>query len=205
MLIGVASKSRITRSGAAPASHARSRASARASRIRSSSLSPTFSSTRLAVDTDATFPNSAPCPARTARSETQLPPSAAITARSHRTRPGSLAERRSRVPARAPDRPSVSPSRCAVSASSTVPARDDRPLPSATTSTVLKDALLVTFKMNLLDGWIAWFATATLPAQADDSALPRHDSPPRTVDRGTCAQRLLGLYHGALTRKRRTG
>ena len=71
----------------------------------------------------------------------------------------------------------MSPSRCAVSASNAVPARDERPLPSATTSTVLKDALLVTFKVNLLDGWIAGLATAILPAQADDSALPRHHTP----------------------------
>src|ERR1035441_4893639 len=39
--------------------------------------------------------------------------------------------------------PSVSASRCAVSASSTVPARDDKPVPSATTSTDPKDVLLV--------------------------------------------------------------
>jgi len=31
--------------------------------------------------------------------------------------------------------------------------------------------------VNLLDGWIAWFATAILPAQADDSVLPRHHTP----------------------------
>ena len=43
--------------------------------------------------------------------ETQRPPSATITARSHRTRPGSWAERRSRVPSRAAHSPSVSPSR----------------------------------------------------------------------------------------------
>ncbi len=42
-----------------------------------------------AVATDARFPNSAGCPASTARSETQRPPSAAITARSQSTLPGS--------------------------------------------------------------------------------------------------------------------
>ena len=68
----------------------------------------------------------------------------------------------------------MSPSRCAVSASSTVPARDDRPLPSATTSTVLNDALLVTFKVNLLDGWIV--------ASQPQSCPPRRTiQPPRTT------------------------
>jgi hypothetical protein len=71
----------------------------------------------------------------------------------------------------------VSPRRCAVNASNAVPARDDKPLPSATTPTVLKDAFLVTFKVNLPDGWIAWFATAILPAQADDSTLPQPHDP----------------------------
>ena len=143
----------------------------------STCTSPIESSTRRAVGTDATLPNSAPWPASTARSETHRPPSAAITARSQKTQPGSWAERRSRVPAKAADRASVSPRRCAVSASSTVPARDDKPVPSATTSTVPNVALLVTFKVNLLGGWIVGFATSILPAQADNSALPRHHPP----------------------------
>jgi mRNA-degrading endonuclease RelE of RelBE toxin-antitoxin system len=74
MLIGVASKSRTTRSGAAPALQARWRASARARRIRSIPASPTESNTRLAVEIDAISPNSAGCPASTARSETHRPP-----------------------------------------------------------------------------------------------------------------------------------
>src|ERR1035437_983934 len=79
-----------------------------------------------------------------------------------------------RAPASAPARPSGGPSRCAVNASSTVPAREDNPVPSATTSTVPKDVLLLTFKVNLLDGWIAGLVTAILPAQADVPALPHH-------------------------------
>ena len=94
------------------------------------------------------------------------------------------AQRRSRVPASAPDRPSVSPSRCAVNASSTVPAREDNPVPSATTSTVPKDVLLLTFKVNLLDGWIAGLVTAILPAQADVPALPHHPARSATGECG---------------------
>jgi hypothetical protein len=53
------SKSRITRSGATPAFHARARASARAWQIASISASPTDSSTRRTVEMDATSLNSA--------------------------------------------------------------------------------------------------------------------------------------------------
>ena len=66
-----------------------------------------------------------------------------------------------------------------MSASSAVPAREDNPGPSAATFTVLNVALPVTFKVNLLSGWIAGFVTAILPAQADVSALPRHYTPRR--------------------------
>jgi hypothetical protein len=72
-----------------------------------------------------------------------------------------------------PLRPSVSPRRCAVSASSAVPAREDRPLPSASTSTVLNEAFPITFKVNLLSGRIAGLVTAILPAHADVPALRR--------------------------------
>jgi hypothetical protein len=75
-------ESRITRPGAAPAFHARSRARVRARRTRSICACPIDSSARVAVATDATFPNSEGCPASTARSETQRPRSAVITARS---------------------------------------------------------------------------------------------------------------------------
>jgi hypothetical protein len=134
-VIGVASKSKITSAGAAPAAHARSRAWARAMRTRSSSTGPIQSSTRRAVETDATSPNSAGCAASATRSDTQRPPSASITARSHSTRPGSCTERRSRVSASAHPNASVSPSRCAASPSNAVPARDERPVASARTST----------------------------------------------------------------------
>jgi hypothetical protein len=52
-------------------------------------------------------------------------------------------------------------------------------VPSASTSTVLNDALPITFKVNLLSGWIAGFATAILPAQAD--VQPFETPAPRTV------------------------
>jgi hypothetical protein len=43
-------------------------------------------------------------------------------------------------------------------------------VPSASTSTFANVALLITFKVNLLSGWIAGLVTAILPAQADVSA-----------------------------------
>ena len=114
----------------------------------SSSRSPTLNSVRRAVETDAISPNSAGCPASTARSETQRPPSAAMTARSHNTRPGSCAERRSRVPVITRPSSSQSPRRCAVNASSAVPAREDNPVASARTSTVPNDKRPITFKVT---------------------------------------------------------
>jgi hypothetical protein len=66
-----------------------------------------------------------------------------------------------------------------VSASKALPTRDDKPVPSASTSTVPNDALPITFKVNLLSGWVAGFATAILPAQADDPALQRRHIPHR--------------------------
>jgi hypothetical protein len=47
---------------------------------------------------------------------------------------------------------------------------------SASTSTVPKVVFLITFKVNLLSGWIGVFANAILPAQADVSGLPRRDT-----------------------------
>ena len=87
-MIGVASKSKITSVGAAPAAHARSRAWARAARRRSNSGSPIDNMTRRAVETDATLPNKAGCAPSAIRSDTQRPPSASITARSPNTAPG---------------------------------------------------------------------------------------------------------------------
>jgi hypothetical protein len=151
-VIGVASKSRITCAGAAPAAQARALACARAARRRSSSASPIDSSTRRAVETDATAPNSAGCEPRATRSDTQRPPSASITARSQNTRPGSCAERRSRVSPSAQPSASVSPSRSAASGNSAVPARDDNPVPSARTSTFWMPERPITFKVRLLSG-----------------------------------------------------
>src|SRR5664279_4063619 len=98
-----------------------------------------------------------------------------VASKSRITRSG--AEPRSRVPARASTSPSVNPSRCAVSASSAVPTRDESPVPSAATSSVLTVVILVTFKVHLLSGRVAGLVTAILPAQADDSAHPHHHSP----------------------------
>jgi hypothetical protein len=82
-----------------------------------------------------------------------------------------------------PLNPSTSPSRCGVSASSAIPAREDKPVPSAATSTVPNVASSITFTVNLLSGWIAGVATAILPAQADASAHPQHRPPsPATPD-----------------------
>src|SRR5206468_12560945 len=50
--------------------------------------------------------------------------------------------------------PAVSPTRSATSASSAVPARDERPVPSALTSTVLALQRPITFTVNLLSGGI---------------------------------------------------
>jgi hypothetical protein len=52
-------------------------------------------------------------------------------------------------------------------------------VPSATTPTVLNAALPIAFKVSLLSGWIAGFATAILPAQADVPSLsPTQPQPP---------------------------
>ena len=149
-MIGVASKSRITSAGAAPAAHARARACTRARRRRSSSATPTDSSTRRAVEIDATSPNSAGWEPSATRSDTQRPPSASITARSQNTRPRSCAERRSRVSPSAQPSASVSPSRSAAKGSTAVPARDDNPVPSALTSTFWMLERPITFKVRLL-------------------------------------------------------
>jgi hypothetical protein len=73
------------------------------------------------------------------------------------------------VAASAQPNPSVSPSRSATKGKIAVPARDDKPVPSARTSTVLTLQRPITFKVNLLSGGIDDIDTAILPAQADDS------------------------------------
>jgi chromate transporter len=72
------------------------------------------------------------------------------------------------VPANAALSPSVRPSLCAANASSAVPARENKPLPSATTSTVPNDALPITFKVNLLSGWSAGLHSSPLLAAVTD-------------------------------------
>jgi hypothetical protein len=62
--------------------------------------------------------------------------------------------RRSRVPPSASERPPVKPSRAATSGNKAVPAREDKPVPSALTFTVLTLERPITFKVNLLSGGI---------------------------------------------------
>ena len=149
MVIGVASKSRITRSGAAPACHARC-TSERACltnqvelRLSDREQHPPRRGNRGEVPEQRRLAGQR---LRGLRHSARRRP--AITARSQRTRPGSWPERRSRVPARAALSPSVSPSRCATSASSAVPAREDKPVPSALTSTVSIVERPITFKVT---------------------------------------------------------
>jgi hypothetical protein len=85
-------------------------------------------------------------------SVTQSPPSASITATSRSTRPGSCAERRSRVPANAPDNAAVNPTRSVNPTSSATPACDTSPTPSAVTSTVSRRASAFT---NWVSSWVA--------------------------------------------------
>ncbi len=61
-----------------------------------------------------------------------------------------------------------------MSASSAVPARDDKPVPSALTSTVSIVERPITFKVNLLAGGLLVLTTAILPARADVSDHPQH-------------------------------
>ena len=60
--------------------------------------------------------------------------------------------RRSRVLCSASHSPAVSPRRSETSASNEVPAREDKPVPSALTSTVFALQRPITFKVNLLSG-----------------------------------------------------
>jgi hypothetical protein len=52
------------------------------------------------------------------------------------------------VPANATLSPSVNPKRCATNANSELPAREDKPVASATTSTVLIVERPITFKVT---------------------------------------------------------
>ena len=85
-------------------------------------------------------------------SVTQSPPSASITATSRITRPGSCAERRSRVGVSATDSAPVNPARSANSTSNATPACETNPSPSAVTSTVPRRASGFT---NWVSSWVA--------------------------------------------------
>ena len=139
---------RVIVSGLAPASQARSRATARAPRIASSSSASIDLITRWAVLSEATAPNSASWSRSTPRSVTQSPPSAIATIRSRKTTPGSWAERRSRVGAIASESAAVSPSRSASSASRRAPAWETIPSASALTSTVWRVVCVFTFRVS---------------------------------------------------------
>ena len=165
-VIGVASKSRITRSGAAPACHARARASAVPARIPSSSPSPIESSTRRAVETEATSPNSAAAqpapqdPRRSARRRPPSPPDRRAPGRDH-----GPSGARACPQARRSARPSARAA-AAISANSAVPAREDKPVPSALTSTVLIVERPITFKVNLLaGGLLSWQPQSSPPGR----------------------------------------
>src|ERR1022692_617514 len=84
-------------------------------------------------------------------SVTQSPPSASITPTSRNTRPGSCAERRSRVPANASDNAAVNPTRSVNSTSNATPACDTSPAPSDVTSTVSRRASGFT---NWVSSWV---------------------------------------------------
>ena len=85
------------------------------------------------------------------------------------------------MPASASHNPPSGPTRSATSANNEVPARDDKPVPSALTSTVLTLQRPITFTVNLLSGGIDELATRILPAQADVSD-PLAAPPPRPTD-----------------------
>ena len=87
----------------------------------------------LATGSDATGPASSGCARSTAISARQSPPSASVTTRSAMIFPGSCTARGARHLASPPDRPSPRPVTRAASASSTAPAWDTSPLPSADT------------------------------------------------------------------------
>ena len=120
-LIKVASKSKVNASGC----HARrSRlylAAARAVVIRFLMSASMASRSRHAVGCDATGPNSAGWSRNGAKSEEYPPPSAAITARSTNTRPGSCRRCRRTNGDNATDKSSCNPHSSATSASRRVP------------------------------------------------------------------------------------
>jgi hypothetical protein len=148
----VASKSKVTRSGAAPFAQARSRACRRASRSTPSRSGVIAAMTRQAVGDDATSPNRSGCSRSTLRSARQSPPSAMATMRSRTTRPGSWADRRRRVGAIPADSAAVHPSLSASSVRAALPAWLAIPAPSVVTMSVLRRLVGFTFEVLSLDG-----------------------------------------------------
>ena len=149
----VASRSTVTRpppapGAASPASaHARSRAAARAARIAFSARGRSPASTLTSRDTtgsDATGPASSGCSRSTAMSARQSPPRASAAARSATVFPGSWTARGARHRAMLSDKPRPRPETRIVSHSSTAPAWDTSPRPSADTATRPPRALFFT-------------------------------------------------------------
>src|SRR5262249_3447800 len=109
----------------------------------------------------------APRPATSAR---QSPPSASIIPRSVTIFPGSCTARGARHRASPSVRPRPTPVTRAVSASTTVPAWDTRPLPSADTAILARRAILFTWKVPLLGA----DRTFSKPYPPRPKALPTH-------------------------------
>src|SRR3954447_8354158 len=110
----------------------------------------------------------------------QSPPSASITATSRSTRPGSCAERRSRVGAIASASAPVSPARSANSTNSAAPACETNPSPSAVTSTVCKRAVGFT---NWVSSWVE-HRDVSNPDSHDPGGHHPHAATPLPADRG---------------------
>ena len=134
-----------------PASaQARSRAAARARRIAFSARGPSAASVAISREitgSEATGPASSGWARSTAASARQSPPSAIAMARSVRIFPGSCTARGARHRVRAPDRPLPRPVTRAVSASSSIPAWDTSPVPSADTVILVRRTVFCTWKV----------------------------------------------------------
>ena len=134
------------RLGVDPAAQARSRAAARTARSRTRCASSTRATARHAVGSEATGPNSLPWSRSPARWVNASPPSAIVTARSASTRPGACRVGNARyVSSSTSVHPAASPVSTVNSRSSSVPARDTNPVPSALTLTRLDRRLLFTY------------------------------------------------------------